>query len=141
MRQTEPDRFHVHRRIETEPAVNRIQQSPWLSRVLIAVNVPGIALFLFFASWVWAPLGQQGLYYDAGDSIGWTLLAFPFLAICTLINLIISRSVLIRLFYYRDWRPFLLWLIIVAVWFSAFKYDSGRHFDGSRMSPQDSSNQ
>jgi hypothetical protein len=121
--------------------VNRIRQSPWLSRALIAVNVPGIAFFLFFASWVWAPPGQEGLYYDAGDSIGWTLLAFPFLAICTLINFIISRSVLIRIFYYRDWRPFLLWLVIVMAWFSVFKYDSGRHFDGSRISAQDSASQ
>jgi hypothetical protein len=107
-RQTVPDHFQVHRRNEVDPAVNRIRQSPWLSRALIAVNVPGIAIFLFFASWVWAPPGQEGLYYDAGDSIGWTLLAFPFLAICTLFNFIASRSVLIRLFYHRDWMPFLL---------------------------------
>ena len=140
-RQTVPDHFQVHRRNEVDPAVNRIRQSPWLSRALIAVNVPGIAIFLFFASWVWAPPGQEGLYYDAGDSIGWTLLAFPFLAICTLFNFIASRSVLIRLFYHRDWMPFLLWLVIVAAWFSAFKYDGGRHFDGSRMSAQDSANQ
>jgi hypothetical protein len=141
MRQTAQDPFQVHRRIEADPAVNRIRQSPWLSPALIALNVPGIALFLFFASLVWAPPGQEGLYYDAGDSIGWTLLAFPFLAICTLINFIVSRSVLIRLFYYRDWKPFLLWLLIVVAWFSAFKYDSGRHFDGTRMSAQDSANQ
>jgi len=66
------------------------------------------------------------------------LLAFPFVAVCTLINIVLSITVLIRLLYFRDWRPILLWLAIVVVWFSAFKYDAGRHFDGSRMSAQDS---
>ncbi len=132
------ERLSCTQRIETMPVVNRIRQSPWLSWALVGVNVPGVALFLYFASWVWAPPGQEGLYYDAGDSMVWGLLAFPFIAICTIIIVIVLRSVLIRLFYYRDWRPFLLWLVIGLVWFSAFKYDSGRHFDGSRMSVQDS---
>ena len=35
--------------------------------ILLVVNIPGIALFLYFASGVWAPRGQEGLYYDAGD--------------------------------------------------------------------------
>jgi hypothetical protein len=60
------------------------------------------------------------------------------LAICTLINLIVSRSALARLFLYRDWRLFSLWLAIVLIWFGAFNYDADRHFDGSRMSNQDS---
>jgi hypothetical protein len=102
------------------------------------MNIPGIAFFLYFASWVWAPRGQEGLYYDAGDSVSWTLLALPFLALCTLMNFILSRTVLIHLFSYRDWRLFSFWLAIVIVWFGAYKYDSGRHFDGSRMSIQDS---
>jgi hypothetical protein len=118
--------------------MTRIPRSTSLSWALVAVNVPGIVLFLYFASWVWAPPGQEGLYYDAGDSIAWGLLAFPFLAICAIINFIMSRSVLIHLFYYLDWRPFVLLLVIAVVWFSAFKYDSGRHFDGSRMSARDS---
>jgi hypothetical protein len=107
----------------------------WL---LLSVNASGLVLFLYFSSWVWAPHGQEGLYYEAGDSISWTLLAFPFLAICTLINLVTSPSVFVRLFFHRDWRLFSLWLAIVLVWFGAFSYDSGLHFDGSRMSEQDS---
>jgi hypothetical protein len=138
MRQMELGFFHARKRIEPTAVMNGAPRSTWLSWMLIAANVAGVALFLYFASWVWAPLGQEGLYYDAGDSVAWGLLAFPFLAICSLINFIASRSVLIQLFYYRNWRPFLVWLVIVAVWVSAFKYDSGRHFDGSRMSAQDS---
>ena len=107
----------------------------WL---LISANVAGLALFLYFSSWVWAPRGQEGLYYAAGDSIFWALTAFPILAICTLINLVASRSALVRLFLYRDWRLFSLWLAFVITWVGAFHYDSGRHFDGSRMSHQDS---
>lgn len=106
--------------------------------ILLAVNIPGIVLFIYFASGVWAPRGQEGLYYDAGDSAAWALTAFPILAASTLVNLVMSRSVSIHLFYYRDWRLFSLWLVIIIVWISAYKYDSSRHFDGSRMSAQDS---
>jgi hypothetical protein len=104
--------------------------------ILLAVNIPGIALFLYFASGIWAPRGQEGLYYDAGDSVAWGLTAFPLLAVSALVNLIMSRSIFIHLFYYRDWRLFLVWLAIVLIWVSVIKYDSGRHFDGSRMSAQ-----
>jgi hypothetical protein len=139
MRQTALDPAHARSTINARPTVDRFRKSRnftlWL---LISVNVSGLALFLYFASWVWAPRGQEGSYYEAGDSISWMLLAFPFLAICTLINLVTSRSVFVHLFLYRDWRLFSLWLAIVLVWFGAFNYDSGRHFDGSRMSNQDS---
>jgi hypothetical protein len=104
--------------------------------ILLAVNIPGIALFLYFASGIWVPRGQEGLYYDAGDSVAWGLTAFPLLAVSALVNLIMSRSIFIHLFYYRDWRLFLVWLAIVLIWLSVIKYDSGRHFDGSRMSAQ-----
>jgi hypothetical protein len=110
----------------------------WL---LISANVPGLALFLYFASRVWAPRGQEGLYYEAGDSIFWGLTAFPVLAVCTLTNLIASRSALARLFLYRDWRLFSCWLAIVVAWFCVFNYDSGRHFDGSRMLGKESARQ
>ena len=51
---------------------------------------------------------------------------FPFLAVCTLINLIMSRSVLIHLLLYRDYRLFSLWLFIVVIWFGTVKYDLRR---------------
>jgi hypothetical protein len=139
MRQTASDHWRDKSTIELRPIMDRFRKSRnsifW---ILLVVNVPGILLFLYFASGIWTPPGQEGLYYDAGDSVAWTLTAFPLLAVSTLINLIMSRSVLIHLFSYRDWRLFSLWLVIVIVWFGVYKYDSGRHFDGSRMSIQDS---
>jgi hypothetical protein len=97
----------------------------WL---LILVNVPGIVLYIFFASWLWIPPGQEGPYHDARGDLLWGLAVFPFLAVCTLVNFIASRSVLIHLFLYREFRLFSLWLFIVAVWFGAVKYDLARHF-------------
>ena len=139
MQQTALDPAHVRSTINARPTVDRFRKSRactlWL---LISVNIAGLALFLYFGSWVWAPPGQEGLYYQAGDSIFWGLTAFPCLAICTLINLIVSRSALVRLFLYRDWRLFSLLLAIIFIWIGAFTYDSGRHFDGRRMSSQDS---
>jgi len=121
--------------------MDRIRKSRcWIFIILLAVNIPCIILFIYFASQVWAPAGQEGLYYDAWDSVAWTLTAFPLLAVSTLINFIMSRSVLIHLFSYKDWRLFLLWLAIVVVWVFVFRYDTGRHFDGSRMTNQEFNN-
>jgi hypothetical protein len=137
MRQMAEDHFHPMK-IETKAVMNPVRRSTWLSWALVVVNVPAIGLFLYFASWIWAPRGQEGLYYDAGDSVAWGLTAFPILLVSTLTNIVMSRSIFVQLFYYKNWRPFLLWLVIVVVWVAAFKYDSGRHFDGSRMSTEDS---
>jgi len=51
-----------------------------------------------------------------------------------------SRSVLIHLFLYRDYRLFSLWLFIVVIWFGTVKYDLGRHFADDRLPRQESSN-
>ena len=109
----------------------------WL---LVLVNVPGIVLYILFGSWLWIPLGQEGPYHDARGDLLWGLAVFPFLATCTLINLIMSRSILIYLFLYRDFRLFSLWLTIVIIWFGAVKYDLGRHFADSSMTNQESGN-
>ena len=65
---------------------------------------------------------------------------FPFLAICTLVNFIMSRSVLIQLFLYRDYRLFSLWLFIVVIWFGTVKYDLVRHFADDHVTKQESAN-
>jgi hypothetical protein len=105
---------------------------------LIGVNFPGIAFFLYFCSWNWAPPGQEGLNGGPGEGVVWMLLAFPFLAVCTLINFVFSRSILIHLFLYKNWRIFVLWIAIVAIWFAAFKYDAARQYHGRWIS-QDTS--
>jgi hypothetical protein len=140
MQQKDLDRSQVLQPSRRRPAVDCIPKSTRWEWILVFVNLPGIAFFLYFASWVWAPPGQAGLYYDAGDSIAWTLLAFPFLLVCNLINLVLSRTVFARAVLYHDWRPLIVLLTAIIIWFSAFKYDSGRHFDGSRMTSQELSN-
>jgi hypothetical protein len=105
----------------------------WL---LILVNVPGILSYMFFASWFWIPQGQEGSFHDARDDLFWGLLAFPFLAVCTLVNFLTSRSVSINSLYYRDFRQIGLWLLIVVVWFGAVKYDLGRHFADTGITNQ-----
>jgi hypothetical protein len=109
----------------------------WL---LILVNAPGLVAYIFFASWLWIAPGQEGPYHDARSDLLWGLLVFPFLAICTLVNLITSRSVLVHFFLYRDYRLFLLWLVIAVIWVGAVKYDLGRHFADDRLLRQESRN-
>ena len=140
MRQIALARFQARQTSKPNATMNRIAQSTWLQWALVFANLPGIVLFLYFGSWVWAPRGQEGLYYDAGDSIAWGLLAFPFFLVCNFINLLLSRTIFTRLLLYHNWRPFILWIIFIVVWFSVFRYNSGRHFDGSRVTSQQSLN-
>jgi hypothetical protein len=109
----------------------------WL---LILVNALGLIAYIFFASWLWVAPGQEGPYHDARSDLLWGLLVFPLLAVCTLVNLITSRSVLMHLFLYRDYRLFSLWLVIAIVWFGAVKCDLGRHFADDHLPRQESSN-
>ncbi len=139
MRLMASDPSHVRITIEASQSMDRIRKSKnfvlWL---LILVNLPGILSYIFFASWLWVPAGQGGPFHDLRDDLLWGLLAFPFLAICTLVNFIMSRSVLIHLFLYRDFRQISLWLLIVVAWFGAVRYDLGRHFDSGGMANEES---
>src|SRR6185312_8943347 len=84
---------------EPRSTMDRFRRSknfiPWF---LILVNAPGLIAYIFFASGLWIPPGQEGLPHDARGDLLWGLAVFPFLAVCTLINLIMSRPVLIHLF-------------------------------------------
>jgi hypothetical protein len=135
----------THRTIDAtvviESAMCRFRKSRnFIFWLLIVVNVPGIASYIFLASWLWTPPGQEGPYHDARGELLWGVGVFPFLAICSLVNFIASRSVLIHLFLYRDYRLFSLWLFIVVIWFGAVKYDLGRHFADDHVTKQESAN-
>lgn len=84
--------------------------------------------------------GKKVCLMTQGGDLLWGLAVFPFLAVCTLINLMLSRSILIHLFLYRDYRLFSLWLFIVVIWFGTVKYDLGRHFGDDPLPRQESSN-
>ena len=54
--------------------MDRIHNSTNLSLwLLIAVNAPGIGLFLYFASWIWVPRGQEGVAYPVVPGYSITL--------------------------------------------------------------------
>jgi hypothetical protein len=118
--------------------MDRFRKSrPFVLWILLVANVPGVFLFVFFASRVWAPPGQEEAYRDFAVALSWTLSALPFLAICTLINFMLSRSVLIHFFYYKDWRLILTWLTIIVVWSCAYAYDYDRRSAVDQISTED----
>ena len=138
MRQMASGHFHPRSTIEI---MDRFRKSKsFIFWLLVLVNLPGIVSYIFFASWLWIPPGQEGPYHDARGDLLWGLAVFPFFAICTLINFIMARTVLIHLFLYRDYRLFSLWLFIVVIWFGSVKYDLVRHFANSSITNQESGN-
>jgi hypothetical protein len=119
----------------SDPArtMDRFQKSmKFVTWKLILVNALGFPFYIYFASWTWAPRGQEGLD-GAGTAIFWGLMIFPCFAMCNIINILAIRVILINLFCYREWRQFVFWITIMTVRIFAFKYDVSRQYNGSQM--------
>jgi len=116
---------------------NSLNYTKWK---LIIINLLGFALFIFLAPKLWAPAGREGFdYFDEVTAFIWGLTVLPPLVLCMLVNLILVREILVGAIYYQRWMIFVLWIIIVAIWGFAVKYDLSRHYNGSELPPRDSS--
>ncbi|RBP15894.1 hypothetical protein DFR50_107164 [Roseiarcus fermentans] len=74
---------------------------------LMLANVSAVSLFLYFGSQLWAPPGQEGLWGGPGDPILWTFLAFPWLFVGALANIVVIPRIVAEVYYNRD-LPLLL---------------------------------
>ncbi len=101
---------------------------------LIVTNLLSVSLYLYFASWIWAPPEEQGLYRGPGDPIIWAFLAFPWLAAGAVVNILVIPRIVNNLLYYRDLRLFFVWFTFVLAFISAFEYDRSRQYNGSLVS-------
>lgn len=95
------------------------------NKIWVLINIVLICLYLYFASWIWAPLGvktfQAGL---AGDPIVWGGTAGITLIVCSLVNLAWLARLLWGLHKGRKkWRPILIWVLVILSWFGATRYD------------------
>jgi hypothetical protein len=97
----------------------------------LAPNILGIIFYLRFASLIWAPSTEKGLYGGPGDPIIWVVFAFPFLLFFSALNLFILVSAFVRAILYKHWSFFFVVIGVVIGWIAAFSYDASRQFDGS----------
>jgi len=100
-------------------------------KIWIAVNIVGIVLYLYFASRIWAPPGESGLEGGPGDPFIWVISAFPFLAVCFIVNIIWLALMLFKLRKSSAWIGLLLWIFLMAAWLGANRYDVYRQYTGS----------
>jgi hypothetical protein len=91
----------------------------------------GIITYLYFASWIWAPVGEEGLLGGPGDPIIWGSTAFPIFAVCSLMNFVWFFVALRKLRRYRIWQHLIIWLTVVAVWVGVDRYDTSRQYTGA----------
>ena len=105
----------------------------FLSRrsAFIATNALGLLLYLYFASWIWAPPSEKGLYGGPGDPIIWVVFAFPFLLGFAVLNFLVFVSALVRAILYMKWRFFFIASFVIFAWCAAYTYDATRQYDGS----------
>ena len=102
--------------------------APW-----ILFNVLGMAGYLYFASWLWAPPGQEGLLGGPGDPIIFMSSAFPILAACSLLDALWIVSIVRAAKRNGNWRIVVVWLVVVIAWYGVKKYDDSRQFNGTAI--------
>jgi hypothetical protein len=101
---------------------------------VVVTNLLVVSLYLYFASWIWAPPEDQGLYGGPGDPIIWAFLAFPCLAAGVFTNIVVIPRIANKVFYHKDLRLLFVWGACVFVFISAFEYDRSRQYNGSLVS-------
>lgn len=101
------------------------------ARFLLIVNVLGVAAFLYFASWEWAPTGQSSLVGGPGDPFVWMLTAFPAFAACSLVNIFWFLSTIRKAKQDKPSYLNVAWLAIVIIWIGAFRYDAHNSYQGT----------
>ncbi|TVQ85444.1 MAG: hypothetical protein EA357_00645 [Micavibrio sp.] len=94
-------------------------------------NIFGMGLYLYFASWVWAPSGEKSFPEGAGDPVIWGSTAGLVLALYSLVNLVWLALILSAGSRGKGWKPVLLWAVVILLWVAANRYDAYRHYDGT----------
>jgi hypothetical protein len=100
-------------------------------RYFVGLNIAGIALFLYFASKIWAPPGDQGLMGGPGDPLVWGFTAAPVLLLCVLINILWISLLVVGLIRGTSWRPIVIWMLVFVAWYGAMRLDVYRSYNGS----------
>ncbi len=100
------------------------------ARYWVAANALGLAVFVYFSSWIWAPFGQEGLLGGPGDALVWGTTALPTFLLFTLVDLawfvwiIISRK-------QSKLKSLAVWVLVALCWFAAQMWNRSRSFTGA----------
>ena len=103
------------------------------AKIWIVFNVFGIIFYLFFASRIWAPTGQEGLLGGPGDPIIWIIMALPFIAFFSLANVFWLILIIFNIKKSPFWKLLLIWVLVVTAWIGANRYDFHRQYNGSSI--------
>lgn len=103
------------------------------SKYWLLTNTIGVFIYLYFASRIWAPYGEEGLLGGSGDPIIWGLTAFPVLAFFSIVNLVWVILILYRFRDNRDWRSLVIWFVVLIFWGCTLGYDYSRQYNGNKV--------
>lgn len=83
----------------------------------VITNATGLGCYTFFCSRLWADAPAGNLYADDGpDAISWFLTAFPFMALCALIDAAVLALAVRHLVAGRGWQLLATWVVVVGLW-------------------------
>jgi hypothetical protein len=87
------------------------------ARFCLIANALGLGGYLFFCSRLWADMPDGALYADDGPSaISWFFTALPFMAICTVLNVVVFVRAVRHTFIGKGWGLMATWSVMVGAW-------------------------
>jgi len=102
-------------------------------KIWIIINIFGIIFYLFFASRIWPPAGQESLLGGPGDPIIWMMSAFPVMAFFSLVNIFWLAWIIFNIKKSPFWKLLLIWILMAAAWIGANRYDFHHQYNGSSV--------
>lgn len=94
----------------------------------VAINIAGMATYLWAASALWVRPGEEGTPGGPGDAFYWLFVLLPIMAIFAVINLAALVSTLREVIQNRLYTPFVVWLIVTALWAALLAFDRYKAF-------------
>ena len=106
------------------------------SKHWILANIFCVIFFLYFASKLWAPRGEEKEPASVGIAFSYGLTVLPFMALGVLVNLLWLGGMLWRLAWCRKWSwiSFAVFVGFFFVWQGVFSYDNSRKYSGNDLS-------
>lgn len=119
-----------HRQTATD---KRSARDKFIGTAILITNVTCLVFYLYFASYIWAPHEDKGLFGGPGDAIIWVVFALPFIVICIVVNAILLPGFCARAILRGRWRSLATLFVCIMLWVAAVSYDSSRQYNGSKL--------
>ena len=96
------------------------------SSVWVALNLAGVALYVYFGMRLWVLPGEEGLPGGPGDAFYWIVTQVPVAIFFLVLNSAALIAILRRAYRTRQFSALYVWVAVASVWVFAAAFDHHR---------------